>query len=91
MLKVRLALTALIATVLPIATSAQTTNASRCDQLATFYDRSAYPTPVDQGWSPPGRAERALGYEECRKGKVEAGIRLLEDAIRKAGYKVPAA
>ncbi len=91
MLKKRLALTALLFTVLPIAASAQTSSASRCDQLATFYDRSAEPVPFDQGWTPPGRAERTLGYEECRKGKTDAGIRLLEEAILKAGYKVPAA
>lgn len=91
MLKARLILTTLIVTVLPIAASAQTSNASRCDQLAAFYDRSAEPVPLDQGWSPAGRAERTLGYEECRKGKTDAGIRLLEEAIQKAGYKVPAA
>lgn len=91
MMKAHLALTALIVTGLPIAASAQTSNTLRCDQLAAFYDRSAEPVPLDQGWSPAGRAERTLGYEECRKGKIDAGIRLLEEAIQKAGYKVPAA
>jgi hypothetical protein len=91
MLKSRLLLTAMIVALLPIAASAQTSNASRCDQLAAFYDRSAKPIPIDQGWSPAGRAERTLGYEDCRKGKVDAGIRLLEEAIRKVGYQVPAA
>lgn len=91
MLRSRLLLTATIVTLLPITASAQTSNASRCDQLATFYDRSAKPVPIDQGWSPAGRAERTLGYEDCRNGKVDTGIRLLEEAIRKAGYRVPAA
>jgi len=49
------------------------------------------PAPADQGWTPRGRAERILGAEECRKGQVDNGVRLLEQAIRMAGYKVPAA
>ncbi len=84
-----LLLAALIIALPPIAASAQTSSASRCDQLAAFYDRSA--GRVDQGRTPAGRAERELGYQDCRKGKVDTGVRLLEEAIRKAGYQVPAA
>lgn len=100
MLKTRLLLTTLIVAALPIAASAQmsqasqasqTSSASRCDQLAAYYDRAAGPVPYDQGWSPAGRAERTLGYQQCQKGQVDSGVQLLEEAIRKAGYKVPAA
>lgn len=97
MLKTRLLLTTLIVAALPIAASAQTSQASqtssisRCDQLASYYDRAAGPVPYDQGWSPAGRAERTLGYQQCQKGQVDSGVRLLEEAIRKAGYRVPAA
>ncbi|MDP3162283.1 MAG: hypothetical protein Q8N31_19900 [Reyranella sp.] len=71
--------------------SAQSATTARCDRLAAFYDRSVIPAPADQGWTPRGRAERILGAEECRKGQVDNGVRLLEQAIRMAGYKVPAA
>lgn len=75
----------------PIGAAAQAAATSRCDRLAAFYDRSVIPAPADQGWTPRGRAERILGAEECRKGQVDNGVRLLEQAIRMAGYKVPAA
>lgn len=97
MLKTRLLLTTLMVAALPVAVSAQTSQASqtpsatRCDQLAAYYDRAAGPVPYDQGWSPAGRAERTLGYQQCQSGQVDNGVRLLEEAIRKAGYKVPAA
>lgn len=97
MFKIRLLLTTLTVAALPIAASAQTSQASqasttsRCDQLAAYYDRAAGPVPYDQGWSPAGRAERTLGYQQCQKGQVDNGVRLLEEAIRKAGYQVPAA
>lgn len=59
----------------------------RCEQLAAYYDR--YGGRVSEGRMPVGRIERELGYQECRKGNFDGGVRLLEDAIRKSGYNVP--
>ena len=78
-----------IMTFLPLVASAQTSVNSRCDQLAAFYDR--YAGSADIGRAPPGRFEREKGYQDCRTGKVDSGIRSLEEAIKKAGYRVPAA
>ena len=60
----------------------------RCDQLAAYYDRYGG-NRVSEGRMPIGRLDRDLGYEECRKGNLAEGIRMLEHAIRRMGYNVP--
>jgi hypothetical protein len=60
----------------------------RCDQLADYYDR--YSKRISEGRTPVGRVERELGYAECRKGNFAAGAKMLEEAIRRSGYSVPA-
>lgn len=64
-----------------------TRDLNRCDALAKYYDDIG--GRLAKGRSLPGRLERDLGYDECRKGDHGAGIRLLEDAIRRNGYDVP--
>ncbi|QQS12900.1 MAG: hypothetical protein IPK81_01025 [Rhodospirillales bacterium] len=59
----------------------------RCDELAAYYDR--YSDRVGEGRMPVGRLERELGYDACRKGDHEAGLRMLEEAIRRNGFNVP--
>jgi hypothetical protein len=60
----------------------------RCDQLAAYYDR--YGGRVSEGRMPTHRLERELGYQKCRSGDFAGGVKLLEEAIRKSGYNVPA-
>ena len=72
----------------PLGALAQAPEALRCDRLVAFYDR--YAGDVSEGRAqPPGHLERELGVQECRNGNHAAGVRLLEEAIRKIGYKVP--
>jgi hypothetical protein len=68
--------------------SALSQDIRRCDQLAAYYDR--YGGRVSEGRTPTHRLERELGYQKCRRGDFADGIRLLEEAIRKSGYNVPA-
>jgi hypothetical protein len=72
-----------------ISAGAQAQDQRRCDQLAAYYDR--YGGRVSEGRTPPGRLEREIGYQECRRGNVAEGVRLLEEAIRKIGFRVPPA
>lgn len=78
---------AALAVALCTATGAQAQDMKRCDQLAAYYDR--YGGRVSEGRMPVGRLDRELGYEACRKGNFAAGVRQLEEAIRRTGYTVP--
>lgn len=77
----------LMAAVVVMPTAALSQDLRRCDQLAAHYDR--YGGKVSEGKTAPGRLEREIGYEKCRKGDVGGGLSLLEDAIRKSGQTVP--
>ncbi|QQS12285.1 MAG: protein kinase [Rhodospirillales bacterium] len=57
----------------------------RCFELMEYYSARV----GKFGGPPPGRVERALGEQECRKGNLAAGHRLLEQAIRIANLPVP--
>jgi len=79
----------------PMAAAAQATavapaaGGSQCSRLVAFYDR--YAGNISEGRTQPsGHLERELGIQECRKGNHADGVRLLEDAIRKIGFKAPA-
>lgn len=72
---------------LAAAATASARDLKRCDDLAAYYDR--YGGRVSEGRMPVGRLERELGYGECRRGDHEAGLRMLEEAIRRNGFDVP--
>jgi hypothetical protein len=76
---------------MPLGALAQSSAVFRCDQLAAFYDRYTGNVILSEGRSrPTGYLERELGVQECRRGNQAAGVRLLEEAIRKTGSQVPA-
>lgn len=64
---------------------------ARCDELADLFDRRVGARVGEGGGSTASRLDRAVGYEQCRKGNFEDGIRQIEGALRRNLVAIPPA
>ena len=59
---------------------------ARCSQLLAYWDRQAGSKGEGGG---TGDMPRKAALTDCSAGRFEAGIRTLEDLLRRNGYTVP--
>jgi hypothetical protein len=59
---------------------------ARCSQLLAYWDRQAGAKGEGGGM---GDMPRKAALADCTAGRFEAGIRTLEDLLRRNGYTVP--
>lgn len=70
----------------PLAAEAAAAARARCAQLVEFWDRySASKGEAGGGMDMP----RKSAVSDCSAGRTEAGIRTMEDLLRRNGYAVP--
>lgn len=88
MTKTILALTLGLAVLAPVASFAQSADASYCKALSEKYE--TYVAPMAQGRSPiPGSVDGNVAVDQCKSGNTAAAIPVLERKLQNARIDLP--